>query len=136
MVRYPRDWAGSVPESRTVFILTSEPPEGGGGAEHFVRELVKGLKTRGYRTEVFHRVNSEPPWLAGLSGRLGKKLAGTLRGYWIGRNAQWHISGDVAAVISNSDVGVYRVRHATPFRRILSPLAFHYFVMARRSDAL
>jgi len=28
------------------------------------------------------------------------------------------MSGDVAAVISNSDVGVYPVRHATPFRSI------------------
>jgi glycosyltransferase involved in cell wall biosynthesis len=109
---------GSVPVSRTVFILTSEPPESGGGVEHFVRELVKGLETRGYRTEVFHRGNSEPQWLAGLSGRFGKKLAGTLCGYWIGRNAERHMSGDVAAVISNSDVGYYPVRHATPFRRI------------------
>lgn len=107
-----------MPVSRTVFILTSEPLEGGGGGEHFVRELVKGLETRGYGTEVFHRVNSEPQWLAGLSGRLGKKLAGTLRGYWIGRNAQKHMSGSVAAVISNAEVGVYPVRFATPFRSI------------------
>lgn len=104
--------------SRTVFVLTSEPVEGGGGVEHFVRELLKGLEGRGYRVEIFHRGNSEPQWLASRSGRFGRKLAGTLRGYWIGRNAQRHMSRDVAAVISNSDVGFYRLRRRTPLRKI------------------
>lgn len=104
--------------SKTVFVLTSESPEGGGGQEHFVRELLKGLEKKGYRTEVFHRGNSEPPWFARRGGRLGKKLAGTLRGYWIGRNAQRRMSEDVTAVISNSDVGFYALRRRTPLRRI------------------
>lgn len=104
--------------SKTVFILTSEPPEGGGGVEHFVRELVKRLEARAYRTEVFHRGNSEPQWFARRNGRLGKKLAGTLTGYWIGRNAQKHMSEDVCAVISNSDVGFYPLRGQSSLRRI------------------
>lgn len=104
--------------SRGVFILTSEPPEGGGGVEHFVRELVKGLDARGHRTEIFHRANSEPPWLTRQTGRFGKKLAGTLCGYWIGRNAQRHLNEDVVAVISNSDVGFYPLQSATALQRI------------------
>lgn len=104
--------------NKTVFILTSEPPEGGGGVEHFIRELMKGLDARGYRTEVFHRGNSEPQWFARRNGRLGKKLAGTLTGYWIGRNAQKHMSEDVCAVISNSDVGLYPLRGRVPLRKI------------------
>jgi glycosyltransferase involved in cell wall biosynthesis len=104
--------------SGVVFILTSEPPEGLGGAEHFVRQLVRGLKTRGYLTEVFHRSNSEPAWMARRSGRFGKKVAGTLRGYWIGRNAQRYMSADVVAVISTSDVGFYPLQRATPFKRV------------------
>jgi glycosyltransferase involved in cell wall biosynthesis len=104
--------------SRKIFILTPEPPEGVGGAEHFVREMVHGLEARGYRTEVFHRGNSEPPWFAKRTERFGKKAAGTLRGYWIGRNAQRHLTTEVAAVISNSDVGYYPLRPNTPLRRI------------------
>jgi len=104
--------------SKTVFILTSEPPDGVGGAEHFIRELVKGLEERGYRAEVFHRGNSEPRWFARRIGRLSKKLAGTLRGYWISRNAQLRMSEDVRAVISNGDIGCYPLRRRTPLRKI------------------
>ncbi len=108
----------AAPTSRTVFILTSEPPEGGGGAEHFVRELIRGLEARGYRTEVFHRGNSEPAWLAKRTGPLGHKIAGTLRGYWIGRNARRHMTDDVAAAISNSDVGYYPLHGRSAFKKI------------------
>lgn len=101
-----------------MFILTSEPPDGLGGAEHFVRELLRGLRARGYSPEVFHRSNSEPAWLARQDGPFGKKVAGTLRGYWIGKNVQRHLSADVVAVISTSDVGFYPLRRATPFKRI------------------
>jgi glycosyltransferase involved in cell wall biosynthesis len=103
---------------KTVFILTSESPETLGGVEHFVREMVRGLNARGYSTEIFHRGNSEPRWLTKSTGRLGKKLAGTLLGYWIGRNAQRNMRKDVAAVISNSDVGFYPLRGSTQLRRI------------------
>jgi glycosyltransferase involved in cell wall biosynthesis len=103
---------GPVPVSKTAFILTSESPDGGGGAEHFVRELIRGLEGRGYRTEVFHRGNSEPGWLAKRKGSLGRKVSGTLLSYWIGKSAQRHMTGDVVAVISNADVGYY-----SPHRR-------------------
>lgn len=107
-----------MPVSGTVFILTSEPPESPGGMEHFVREMVHGLEAREYRTKVFHRGNSEPAWLTKRTGRLGKKLAGTLLGYWIGRNAQRHMSEDVVAVISNSDVGYFPLRFQSTFKKI------------------
>jgi glycosyltransferase involved in cell wall biosynthesis len=116
----------------TVFILTPEPPEGGGGMEHFVREALKVLEARGYRTEVFHRGNSEPSWFAKRTGRLGKKLAGTLRGYWIGRNAQEHMTEDVAGVISNSDVGYYPLRRRSPIKRF----HFHHGTYRGQSEAI
>ncbi len=104
--------------SERIFVLTSEPPESGGGAEHFVRELVQALEERRYSIEVFHRGNSEPAWLAKRTGRLGKKLVGTLRGYWIGRRAQQCMGDDIVAVISNGDVGWYPLRRRTPLRKI------------------
>ncbi len=103
---------------KTVFILTPESPEVLGGAEHFARELICGVNARGYHVEVFHRGNCEPEWFAKRTGRFGRKLAGTLRGYWIGRNAQKNITDEVVAVISNSDVGFYPLRLTTHVRRI------------------
>ena len=104
--------------SRTVFILTAEPPEGGGGVEHAVREMMSVLNAQGYQTKVFHRGNSEPPWLAKRTGPIGKKIAGMLLGYWVGRNAQRNMTEDVAAVISNSDVGYYPLHRNPPFKSI------------------
>jgi glycosyltransferase involved in cell wall biosynthesis len=103
---------------KTIFILTSERPESIGGVEHFVRELIRGLNANGYAIKVFHRGNSEPAWFSKRTGRLGRKLAGTLLGYWIGRNAQKNMNEDVVAVISNSDVGYYPLRASTPFQGI------------------
>jgi glycosyltransferase involved in cell wall biosynthesis len=105
-------------KSRKVFILSAEDPKTLGGAEHFVRELVTSLETRGYQVEVFHRGNSGPEWLALPRGRFVKKLAGTLCGYWIGRAAQQHLNEDVAAVISNSDVGYYPLSRGAVFPKI------------------
>src|ERR1700733_4151766 len=116
----------------TIFMLTSESPEDAGGMEHFVREALKVLVARGYRTEVFHRGNSEPPWFAKRTGRLGKKLVGTLGGYWIGRNAQEHMTEDVVAVISNSDVGYYPLRRVTPIKTI----HFHHGTYRGQSEAI
>lgn len=104
--------------SKTVFILASEPPQGLGGVESFVREMSQGLEARGYRVQIFHRGNSEPAWLTLRTGRFGKKLAGSLLWYWIGRNAQRHMTDDVVAVISNSDIGYYRLRRASPMKSI------------------
>ncbi len=86
--------------------------------EHFVRELVRGLHSRGYQTKVFHRGNSEPRWLERRRGAVSAKVAGTLCGFWIGRNAQRHMSADVVGVISNSDVGYYSLTSDAPFKRI------------------
>jgi glycosyltransferase involved in cell wall biosynthesis len=110
--------SGATPVNGTVFVLTAEPPQTGGGVEHFVRELVQTLEKRQYSFEVFHRGNSEPAWLARRTGRFGRKLAGTLCGYWVGRSAQRHMSDDVVAVISNGDVGYYPLRRRTPLRKI------------------
>ena len=104
--------------SRKVFVLTAESPEAGGGVEHFVRELIKGLEARGYQTEIFHRGNSEPRWPALRKGRLGAKLGSSLAGYWIGRNAQRHMTAEVCAVISNSDIGAYRIGGPAPLKKI------------------
>jgi glycosyltransferase involved in cell wall biosynthesis len=123
---------GPVPVSKTVFILTSEPPESGGGAEHFVRELIRGLEVRGFRTGVFHRGNCEPPWLAKRTGPLGKKVAGTLLGYFVGKNAQRHLTEDVAAVISNSTVGYFPLRSKAPFKNI----HFHHGTYRGQSEAI
>jgi len=122
----------TAPTSRTVFILTSEAPESGGGAEHFVREAIRGLEARGYRTEVFHRGNSEPAWLAKRKGPIGKKIAGTLLGYWIGRRAQRHMTEDVAAVISNSTVGYFPLRSKASFKNI----HFHHGTYRGQSEAI
>jgi glycosyltransferase involved in cell wall biosynthesis len=109
---------GPAPVKGTVFVLTSEPPRTGGGVEHFVRELVQTLERKRYAVELFHRGNSEPAWFARRTGRFGRKLAGTLCGYWIGRGAQRRMSDSVVAVISNSDVGYYPLRRLTPLRKI------------------
>src|ERR1700726_1790413 len=118
--------------TKTVFILTSESPERSGGVEHFVRDAVKGLELRGYKTEVFHSGNSEPRWLASRESSLSKKVAGTLRGFWIGRNAQKHMGDHVAAVISNSDVGYYPLHRRIPIRRI----HFYHGPYRAQSDAI
>jgi glycosyltransferase involved in cell wall biosynthesis len=115
-----------------VFILTPDSPERAGGVEHFVREMIKGLETSGYEVEVFHRGNSEPKWLATRTGRLGKKFAGTLIGYWIGRNAQKHLTENVVMVISNGDAGYYRLRSKTPVKLV----HFYHGTYRAQSEAI
>lgn len=109
-----------------------EPPDRPGGVEHLVREMVNGLEVRGYEIEVFHRGNSEPTWLTSQSGRFGKKLAGTLCGYWVGRNAQKHMSENVVAVISNGDVGFYPLRSA----KTLQKIHFYHGTYRGQSEAI
>jgi glycosyltransferase involved in cell wall biosynthesis len=95
---------------KRVFILTCESPSLGGGVEHMVRELVKGLEARGYGVEIFHRENSLPGWLRAFSGRIGSKISGNLLGAYVGMHAQKRMADDVVAVISNSDVGYYPLK--------------------------
>lgn len=115
-----------------VFILTNVSPERAGGAEHFVREMIKGAENCGYEVKVFHQGNSEPKWLAARTGRLGKKFAGTLNGYWIGRNAQKDLAEDVVMVISNSDVGYYPLRSGTPLKLV----HFYHGTYRAQSEAI
>ena len=115
-----------------VFILTPDSPERAGGVEHFVREMIKGLERRGYEVGVFHRGNSEPKWLSTRTGRIGKKLTGTLNGFWIGRNAQKHLTDNVIMVISNSDVGYYRLRSKTAVKLV----HFYHGTYRAQSEAI
>jgi glycosyltransferase involved in cell wall biosynthesis len=115
-----------------IFILMSDSPERAGGVEHFAREIIKRLKGSGYNVEVFHRGNSEPKWLTTRTGRLGIKLANTLLGFWIGRNAQKHLTENVVMVISNSDVGYYPLRSEKPLKLV----HFYHGTYRAQSEAI
>lgn len=93
-----------------VFILALNPPERLGGVEQFVREVARGLEGRGFAVEFFHWGNSLPPWALKLSGKLVRKILGSLQGWFIGRNAEARFGEDVVAIISNSTVGYYPLR--------------------------
>lgn len=90
---------------KRVLILTGESPDRPGGVEHFVRELMKRLEEHGYSTEVFHCRNSVPSWLTSRTGKIGRHIAASSLGYFVGRRARKRMGPDVAAVISNGDVG-------------------------------
>jgi glycosyltransferase involved in cell wall biosynthesis len=124
--------AGSMVVKPEVLILTSESPERGGGAEHLVREMRRGLESHGYSVKVFHRRNSEPKWIATWTGRFGQKIANALNGFWIGRNAQKHLNENVVMVISHSDVGYYPLRSKEP----LKLFHFHHGTFRAQSDAI
>ncbi len=100
--------------NRRVFILTTETPARPGGQEHFVRELTTGLESKGYSVEVFHRENTLPAWLNSRSSPFKSKVGANLVGYFVGQSAQRRLGEDVAAVISNSDVGYYPLRSLSP----------------------
>jgi len=117
---------------RRVFILTPDLPERSGGLEHFLLEMIKRLEVSGYEVEVFHRGNSEPKCLTAWTGRVGAKLSATLNGFWIGRNAQRHLSENVDIVISHSDVGYYALRSATPVKFV----HFHHGTFRAQADAI
>lgn len=117
---------------KTIFILTPEAPGSGGGMEHFVREAVRGLEARGYRTEVFHRGNCEAHWLTKKTGPVWKKIRGTLLGYSIGRNARRQITKDVVAIISNSTVGYFPLPSSPAFQKI----HFHHGTYRGQSEAI
>jgi glycosyltransferase involved in cell wall biosynthesis len=90
-----------------IFILTPNSPQVLGGAEHFAGNLGKGLEALGYGVEFFHRDNCLPAWMNRKSFALMHKLSASALGYFIGRQAQATLDGNVVAVISNSDVGYY-----------------------------
>jgi glycosyltransferase involved in cell wall biosynthesis len=115
-----------------VFILTSDSPERPGGVEHFVREIMKRLENSEYDVKVFHKGNSEPKWLATRTGRVGRKIANTMNGFWIGRNAQKHLTENVVMVISNSDAGWFPLRSGTPLKLV----HFYHGTYRAQSDAI
>jgi glycosyltransferase involved in cell wall biosynthesis len=95
---------------RRVFILTTESPEQGGGMEHFVRELAKGLTGNGYLVQIFHQENCMPAGLRSPSNRFAIYAANALLGLYVGRCAEKSLNEEVAAVISNSTAGWYRLK--------------------------
>jgi glycosyltransferase involved in cell wall biosynthesis len=91
--------------SRRVLILTGEDPKTSGGMEHFVRDLARILEDLDYSAEVCYRGNSVPSWLGSPKTKIGRYIEGNLLGYFVARNARKRMGADVAAVISNGDLG-------------------------------
>jgi glycosyltransferase involved in cell wall biosynthesis len=92
---------------RTIVILTSEEPSKPGGAEHVVRELAKGLESRGYGVVVLHRANAAPHWLQQPKSYLARELGNLLISWYVGRALRRLHNREIAAVISNGPVGWY-----------------------------
>ena len=67
---------------------TGVPPDRPGGVEHFVRELTVALEGRGYSTEVLHEENSVPTVLRSRGGKMRRRIAGNLLGYFVARKAR------------------------------------------------
>jgi len=95
---------------KEIFILVSDPPEQLGGVEACVREQVRGLQERGYFVRVFHRENSGSPTLRRMASKTSRHITDAIAGFVIGREAQKAMHKNVAAVISHSIVGWYRLR--------------------------
>jgi glycosyltransferase involved in cell wall biosynthesis len=95
---------------QTVLILTAEPPEQLGGAEHFIRMLRRCLKTRNYQVEVIHRGNCGIPWKRRSERKYVAYIQDLLLGYFVGWRARKIVhreSDNIAAVISSGSVGWY-----------------------------
>jgi len=96
--------------TRRILILTIEPPEQGGGMEHFIRVLANGLQANGYLVEFFHRDNCLPARLRQLSNRFARYATDALLGWYVGRRVQKVLDDQVVAIVSNSTIGWYPVR--------------------------
>ena len=91
-----------------VFVLTGDSPEIPGGMEHAVRELIKGLETRGYAVETFHRHNvSAPGWVSSPTNKWQGYGADVLISWYLGLRVRERMGKDVAAVVSNGPFGWY-----------------------------
>jgi glycosyltransferase involved in cell wall biosynthesis len=119
--------------TKRVFILSPDSPERLGGVEHFIRELGRGLRLRGYEVEFFHRQNSTPKWLQARSGRLAMRLSGSLTGYFVGKNAIKSFDDNVVAFISNSTVGYWPVRRLS---KSLKRFHFYHGTYRGQSEAI
>jgi glycosyltransferase involved in cell wall biosynthesis len=97
--------------TRRIFIFTPDSPDRPGGVEHFVREVAKGLSTKGYEVEIFHRGNSTPEWLRRRTDRVSQRISGSLTGYFVGKKAMKSFDENVVSIISNSTVGYWPIRN-------------------------
>jgi glycosyltransferase involved in cell wall biosynthesis len=96
--------------TQRILILTTEPPEQGGGMEHFIRVLANGLRANGYLVEFFHRDNCLPDPLRQLSNQFARYATDALLGWYIGRRVQKVLDDQVVAILSNSTIGWYPLR--------------------------
>jgi glycosyltransferase involved in cell wall biosynthesis len=78
--------------------------------ESFIREQIRGLQEHGYAVRVFHRENSGGTSFLRFVRKMSPLVADSLLGLLIGRAAQRAMHPGVAAVISHSVVGWYRLR--------------------------
>jgi len=102
--------ATTTTSQRRVLILTAEPPETLGGAEHVVRMLRACLESGNYQVEVVHRGNCGIPWKRHSRLRYVGYLQDLLVGYFVGRRAAKLIRENgmsIAAAISSGYVGWY-----------------------------
>ena len=101
-----------------ILVLTAEPPETPGGAEHVIRELTKGLENRGYHVAVLHRRNSSPDWVAGPKRKWQRYAADVALGWYLGRGVKKNLDTQVVAVISNGVFGWYLPKLPRAVRKI------------------
>lgn len=100
---------------RTVLILTAEPPEQLGGAEHFIRMLHACLESRNYQVEVIHRGNCGLPWKRRSQTRYVAYIQDVLLGYFVGRRARKRVQENgyrIAAAITDGLIGWYPLQRA------------------------
>jgi glycosyltransferase involved in cell wall biosynthesis len=90
-----------------IFVLTSSSPDRPGGVERLVREMETKCELQGYAVQVFHAGNSLPARFRDASSKVMRRLSDTLVGYYVGRAAKNHLTGDVVAIISHGPVGWY-----------------------------
>jgi glycosyltransferase involved in cell wall biosynthesis len=96
--------------TRRILILTTQPPEQGGGMEHFIRVLADGLRANGYLVEVYHRDNCLPVRLRQTPNQFARYATDALLGWYIGRRVQKVLDDQVVAIVSNSIIGWYPLR--------------------------
>jgi len=93
--------------TKRIFVLTSASPDRPGGVQRLVREMEIKCELEGYTVHVFHAENSLPARFLNASSQVMRRLSDTLVGYYVGRAAKNHLTGDVAAIISHGPVGWY-----------------------------
>ena len=124
--------SGSAFMKGRILVLTGDPPETPGGMEHLIREMKKGLEGLGYTTEVLHRHNASPSWVARPANRWQSHLADALMGWYLGRGVRQRMGEDVVAVLSNAFFGWPLPRHPERVKKI----HFYHGTYRGQSDAI